>query len=166
MGIDISPAMLHAAVDREAQGDLPLGDLGQGIPFKPGSSDGCMSISAVQCLCNAHKTSDIPAKCLCCFFSLYSGWSVEPKLFCSCTLRTWHSWSRLHPRPSRSLHWWCGGGLPQPCQSKAVCLFSAPSTFLPKGLNKIKDEEEARESTFTKRGVPTGLRGAGGEEDR
>lgn len=31
-----------AALDREAQGDLLLGDMGQGIPFKPGSFDGCI----------------------------------------------------------------------------------------------------------------------------
>lgn len=33
---------VDAALDREAQGDLLLGDMGQGIPFKPGSFDGCI----------------------------------------------------------------------------------------------------------------------------
>nr|KAF6488850.1 BUD23 rRNA methyltransferase and ribosome maturation factor [Molossus molossus] len=93
VGIDISPDMLDAALDREAQGDLLLGDMGQGIPFKPGSFDGCISISAVQWLCNANK-----------------------KFY--------------------------------------LCLFSGPSSFLPKGLNEIKDEEEARESTFTNKRIP------------
>lgn len=30
------------AVDREIEGDLLLGDMGQGIPFKPGTFDGCI----------------------------------------------------------------------------------------------------------------------------
>uniref|UniRef100_A0A8C9A604 18S rRNA (guanine-N(7))-methyltransferase n=1 Tax=Prolemur simus TaxID=1328070 RepID=A0A8C9A604_PROSS len=73
VGIDISPAMLDAALDRDTEGDLLLGDMGQGIPFRPGTFDGCISISAVQWLCNANKKSDIPAKRLYCFFSsLYS----------------------------------------------------------------------------------------------
>ncbi|CAO2629918.1 Probable 18S rRNA (guanine-N(7))-methyltransferase [Lemmus lemmus] len=73
VGIDISSAMLDAALDRDTEGDLLLGDMGQGIPFRPGSFDGCISISAVQWLCNANKKSDIPARRLYCFFSsLYS----------------------------------------------------------------------------------------------
>uniref|UniRef100_A0A8C2RT59 18S rRNA (guanine-N(7))-methyltransferase n=1 Tax=Capra hircus TaxID=9925 RepID=A0A8C2RT59_CAPHI len=102
VGIDISPAMLDEALDRETQGDVILGDMGQGIPFKPGTFDACIRkkvedefprtggketfhahlletlfgpvfISAVQWLCNANKKSDIPAKRLYCFFSsLYS----------------------------------------------------------------------------------------------
>ncbi|XP_049555691.1 probable 18S rRNA (guanine-N(7))-methyltransferase isoform X3 [Orcinus orca] len=73
VGIDISPAMLDVALDRDTEGDLLLGDMGQGIPFKPGTFDGCISISAVQWLCSANKKSDIPAKRLYCFFSaLYS----------------------------------------------------------------------------------------------
>ncbi|MBO8631225.1 class I SAM-dependent methyltransferase, partial [Staphylococcus aureus] len=51
VGIDISPAMLDAALDRDTEGDLLLGDMGQGVPFRPGSFDGCISISAVQWLC-------------------------------------------------------------------------------------------------------------------
>uniref|UniRef100_A0A8C6RMZ4 18S rRNA (guanine-N(7))-methyltransferase n=1 Tax=Nannospalax galili TaxID=1026970 RepID=A0A8C6RMZ4_NANGA len=69
VGIDISTAMLDAALDRDTEGDLLLGDMGQGIPFRPGSFDGCISISAVQWLCNANKKSDIPAKRLYRFFS-------------------------------------------------------------------------------------------------
>lgn len=33
---------VDAALDRDAEGDLLLGDMGQGIPFKPGSFDGCI----------------------------------------------------------------------------------------------------------------------------
>ncbi|KAM7331862.1 hypothetical protein ACRRTK_008570 [Alexandromys fortis] len=73
VGIDISSAMLDAALDRDTEGDLLLGDMGQGVPFRPGSFDGCISISAVQWLCNANKKSDVPARRLYHFFSsLYS----------------------------------------------------------------------------------------------
>lgn len=30
------------ALDREIEGDLILGDMGQGIPFRPGTFDGCI----------------------------------------------------------------------------------------------------------------------------
>lgn len=33
---------VDAALDREIEGDLLLGDMGQGLPFKPGSFDGCI----------------------------------------------------------------------------------------------------------------------------
>jgi hypothetical protein len=52
-GLDISPAMLEVASDREVEGDLCLHDLGHGLPIRPGSIDGAISISAVQWLCNA-----------------------------------------------------------------------------------------------------------------
>ena len=38
-----------------------------------------------------------------------------------------------------------------------LCLFSGPSTFLPKALNENNDEEEARESEFTSERVPYGM---------
>lgn len=36
----ISFVRLDVAVDREVEGDLILGDMGYGIPFKPGTFDG------------------------------------------------------------------------------------------------------------------------------
>lgn len=73
VGIDISQAMLDVAKEREVEGDLVLGDLGQGIPFRAGAFDGAVSISALQWLCNADKSSHKPAKRLYQFFStLYS----------------------------------------------------------------------------------------------
>ena len=30
------------ALDREVDGDLVLGDMGQGVPFRPGTFDGCI----------------------------------------------------------------------------------------------------------------------------
>jgi hypothetical protein len=52
--------MLDVAVERETDGDLLLGDLGQGLPVRPNSFDGAVSISAVQWLCNADKTGADP----------------------------------------------------------------------------------------------------------
>lgn len=69
VGIDIAKSMLDVAVEREVEGDLILGDMGQGMPFKPGTFDGAISVSALQWLCNADKTSHNPHKRLYTFFS-------------------------------------------------------------------------------------------------
>lgn len=72
IGLDISQAMLNVALEREAKGDLLLGDMGQGLGFRPGVIDGAISISAVQWLCNADKSSHEPRLRLKAFFgSLY-----------------------------------------------------------------------------------------------
>uniref|UniRef100_A0A4W5PBT3 18S rRNA (guanine-N(7))-methyltransferase n=1 Tax=Hucho hucho TaxID=62062 RepID=A0A4W5PBT3_9TELE len=76
VGVDISTAMLDVALDREVEGDLVLGDMGEGMPFRPGTFDGCISISALQWLCNADKKTHSPPKRLYTFFStLYSSLS-------------------------------------------------------------------------------------------
>ncbi|XP_053988860.1 probable 18S rRNA (guanine-N(7))-methyltransferase [Hylaeus anthracinus] len=69
IGIDIAPAMLGIALERETEGDLILGDMGQGMPFRAGTFDGAISISALQWLCNADKSSHNPSKRLYKFFS-------------------------------------------------------------------------------------------------
>ncbi|XP_064334688.1 probable 18S rRNA (guanine-N(7))-methyltransferase isoform X2 [Camelus dromedarius] len=165
VGIDISPAMLDAALDRDTEGDLLLGDMGQGIPFKPGSFDGCISISAVQWLCNANKKSDIPAKRLYCFFSsLYS-----------VLARGARAVLQLYPENSEQLELittqatkagFTGGVVvdyPNSAKAKKfyLCLFSGPTTFIPKGLDE-DEEEEARESTFTTERLLGHLRGKRG----
>ncbi|XP_015126904.1 probable 18S rRNA (guanine-N(7))-methyltransferase [Diachasma alloeum] len=68
IGVDISSAMLNVALEREVEGDLLLGDMGHGMPFRAGSFDGAVSISALQWLCNADKTSHNPVKRLQKFF--------------------------------------------------------------------------------------------------
>ena len=50
-------------------GDLILGDMGDGLPFKAGAFDGAISISALQWLCNADKAHHKPAKRLFKFFT-------------------------------------------------------------------------------------------------
>jgi 18S rRNA (guanine1575-N7)-methyltransferase len=62
VGLDISPSMLEVALDREAEGDLLLSDIGQGFNFQAGVFDGCISVSALQWLCNAEKASHNPFK--------------------------------------------------------------------------------------------------------
>ncbi|XP_058062941.1 probable 18S rRNA (guanine-N(7))-methyltransferase [Anopheles bellator] len=69
IGIDISKPMLDVALEREVEGDLLLGDMGQGMPFKAGTFDGAVSISALQWLCNADKKTHVPPKRLYQFFS-------------------------------------------------------------------------------------------------
>eukprot|EP01091_Cochliopodium_minus_P013377 TRINITY_DN4296_c0_g2_i1.p1 TRINITY_DN4296_c0_g2~~TRINITY_DN4296_c0_g2_i1.p1 ORF type:complete len:280 (-),score=78.97 TRINITY_DN4296_c0_g2_i1:31-870(-) len=73
VGMDISRSMLDVAVEREVMGDLIEGDMGQGIPFKPGTFDGAISVSALQWLCNADKKSHNPIQRIRKFFQqLYS----------------------------------------------------------------------------------------------
>lgn len=69
IGIDISKAMLDVALDREVEGELILGDMGEGMPFKAGTFDGAMSVSAIQWLCNADKSHHVPHKRLYQFFT-------------------------------------------------------------------------------------------------
>ena len=62
IGLDISPSMLEVALDRDVEGDVILSDIGNGFNFTPGCFDGAISISALQWLCNAEKTSHNPYK--------------------------------------------------------------------------------------------------------
>jgi 18S rRNA (guanine1575-N7)-methyltransferase len=42
IGLDIAPSMLGVALEREVEGDLFLHDMGQGMPFRPGTFDGAV----------------------------------------------------------------------------------------------------------------------------
>ena len=68
-GMDIAPSMLEIALDRDVEGDLLLSDIGQGVPFRPGTFDAAISISAVQWLCNAESSDTSPQGRLARFFS-------------------------------------------------------------------------------------------------
>ncbi|XP_035135841.1 18S rRNA (guanine-N(7))-methyltransferase isoform X1 [Callithrix jacchus] len=158
VGLDISPAMLDEAVDREVEGDLLLGDMGQGIPFKPGTFDGCISISAVQWLCNANKKSENPVKRLYCFFA---------SLF-SVLVRGSRAVLQLYPENSEQLELitaqamragFSGGVVvdyPNSARAKKfyLCLFSGSSTFIPEGRSEKQGEDERMESVFTNERVP------------
>jgi 18S rRNA (guanine1575-N7)-methyltransferase len=70
VGVDISPSMLDVAVERGVDdGDICQMDMGHGLPFRPGSFDGAISISALQWLCNQDKTSHVPQRRMKKFFS-------------------------------------------------------------------------------------------------
>lgn len=162
VGFDISSAMLDAALDREVEGDVFLGDMGQGIPFRPGTFDGCISISALQWLCTANRKSENPVKRLYCFFSsLYS-----------VLVRGARAVLQVYPETSEQLELittqatkagFTGGVVvdyPNSARAKKfyLCLFSGPSTFLPQGLSDTKSEEAAEatpgESSFVTGRVP------------
>lgn len=69
--------MLEVAKERieenDISGNVILGDAGEGMPFRAGCFDGAISVSALQWLCNADKSSHHPARRLYKLFStLYS----------------------------------------------------------------------------------------------
>lgn len=74
VGCDISKSMLEVAAERESEaGDLCEVDMGLGLPFRPGSFDGVVSISALQWLCYSETSEQDPKLRLNRFFStLYS----------------------------------------------------------------------------------------------
>ncbi|KAG8623449.1 hypothetical protein KVT40_008425 [Elsinoe batatas] len=83
IGLDISSSMLAQALERDADGDLFLADIGQGVPFRPGSFDGAVSISAIQWLCNAETSAESPEGRLKRFFEgLYSALKRGARAVC------------------------------------------------------------------------------------
>ncbi|EGX96164.1 methyltransferase [Cordyceps militaris CM01] len=69
IGMDVSPSMLDVALQRDVEGDLVLADMGQGVPFRAGTFDAAVSISAVQWLCSAETSDTSPAGRLTRFFN-------------------------------------------------------------------------------------------------
>ncbi|XP_043910075.1 probable 18S rRNA (guanine-N(7))-methyltransferase [Protopterus annectens] len=146
VGIDISTAMLDIALEREVEGDLILGDMGQGVTFRPGTFDGCISISAVQWLCNADKKCHSPPKRLFKFFSsLYASLARGARAV-----------FQLYPENSEQLELITAqamkagftGGLvvdfPNSTKAKKffLCLFAGTSGTLPKGLGTESSDRE------------------------
>lgn len=83
VGMDISASMLGNALDLEVEGDLFLADMGAGIPFRPGTFDAAISISAIQWLCNADSNEANPLKRLKHFFeTLYASLRRGGKAVC------------------------------------------------------------------------------------
>lgn len=74
VGCDISGSMLEVASERDTEtGDILKADMGQGLPFRPGTFDGVISISALQWLCYSESSEQDPKLRLNRFFSsLYS----------------------------------------------------------------------------------------------
>ncbi|KAI1134980.1 S-adenosyl-L-methionine-dependent methyltransferase [Hypoxylon sp. FL0543] len=69
IGMDVSASMLDVALQRDVEGDLLLADIGQGVPFRAGTFDAAISISAIQWLCNAESSDVSPAGRLSRFFN-------------------------------------------------------------------------------------------------
>ncbi|ORY66059.1 S-adenosyl-L-methionine-dependent methyltransferase [Pseudomassariella vexata] len=69
IGMDVSASMLDIALQRDVEGDLMLADIGQGVPFRAGTFDAAVSISAIQWLCNAESSEISPAGRLSRFFN-------------------------------------------------------------------------------------------------
>lgn len=69
IGMDISESMLKIAKENEVEGDLINIDIGQGFAFRPGTFDYAISVSAIQWLCIAEKSTYNPYKRLKNFFS-------------------------------------------------------------------------------------------------
>jgi 18S rRNA (guanine1575-N7)-methyltransferase len=67
--MDVSPSMLDIALQRDVEGDLMLADIGQGVPFRAGTFDAAISISAIQWLCSAETSDTSPAGRLTRFFN-------------------------------------------------------------------------------------------------
>ena len=55
VGTDLSRGMLNVAacLHTDTEGDLMHADMGHGFPFRPGTFDAVVSISALQWLCSA-----------------------------------------------------------------------------------------------------------------
>lgn len=74
VGCDISASMLQVAQEQDSDtGDLCHADMGQGLPFRPASFDGVISISALQWLCYSNSTDQDPKLRLNRFFSSLYG---------------------------------------------------------------------------------------------
>lgn len=69
IGLDISKSMLEINKENEEKNNIMRCDMGQGLPFKAGVFDYAISVSAIQWLCNAEKSSHNPVKRLKRFFS-------------------------------------------------------------------------------------------------
>jgi 18S rRNA (guanine1575-N7)-methyltransferase len=165
VGVDISPSMLEVANEREVEGDLILSDMGQGINFKPGTFDGAVSISALQWLCNADKSSHIPQKRLHKFFTT---------LF-SCLTRSARAVFQFYPENSMQIElvtnaamrsgFYGGLVVDFPNSSKAkkyfLVLMTGGSVELPKALgteesaaNQVVSYAKKREFSRNARGKP------------
>ncbi|ROW06324.1 hypothetical protein VPNG_07500 [Cytospora leucostoma] len=83
VGMDVSASMLDVALQRDVEGDLLLADIGQGVPFRAGTFDAAISISAIQWLCNAESSETSPEGRLSRFFNgLYASLKRGGKAVC------------------------------------------------------------------------------------
>ncbi|EGC40345.1 hypothetical protein DICPUDRAFT_146769 [Dictyostelium purpureum] len=160
IGCDISSSMLDVAVDREVEGDVMLRDIGQGFPFRPGTFDGAISISAIQWLCNAEKSHHNPRKRLHVFFqSLFNVLARGAKAI----LQFYpENAAQIEMITASALRCGFSGGLlidfPNSTKAKKyfLVLFTGNNSVMPaaKGINgeiEMDEEEDSNEVKFTNR---------------
>lgn len=154
IGLDISEAMISVAKERKNDADLEdlqiiQSDLGDGLPFRPGSFDAAISVSALQWLCNADKKTHSPAKRLLRLFStLYT-----------CLTREGRAVFQFYPENpqqvelinQQALKAGFTGGLviDNPNSSKAKKFFlvlscGASYVKLPKAIDELADQKNAQ----------------------
>ncbi|XP_039612510.1 probable 18S rRNA (guanine-N(7))-methyltransferase isoform X1 [Polypterus senegalus] len=154
VGLDISTAMLDVAREREVEGDLVLADMGHGVPFRAGTFDGCISISALQWLCNADKKSHSPPRRLYRFFStLYSSLARGSRAVFQIYPE---NSDQLELITSQAMKAGFTGGMvvdyPNSAKAKKffLCLFVGVSGALPKGLgSETVEKGVAHQAMFT-----------------
>ncbi|XP_074643287.1 18S rRNA (guanine-N(7))-methyltransferase-like [Tubulanus polymorphus] len=153
VGMDISSDMLDIAVEREVEGDLILADMGYGMPYRPGSFDGCISISALQWLGNADKSYHNPAKRLYKFFStLYATLARGSRAVFQLYPE---SSSQLELITQQAMKAGFTGGLvvDYPNSSKAkkmfLCLLTGGQTQLPAALGTEASQSQSNQISFT-----------------
>lgn len=161
IGYDISRPMLDVAIEREVEGDLIQGDMGDGLPFRPGMFDGVISISAIQWLCNADKKSHHPVKRMLKFFqSLYACMSRGARAALQFYPEN-DEQANLIKQQAEKAGFRGGLVVDYPKSAKArkifLCLFTGDGTFqVPKGLD---EEEERHCANATKREHAKKIRG-------
>jgi 18S rRNA (guanine1575-N7)-methyltransferase len=143
--------MSEVALEREVEGDLLLSDIGNGIPFRPGSFDACISVSVLQWLFNAESSNTSSHRRLSRFFAtLYSALKRGGKAVLQFYPETEGQSATVMAEAKRAGF---GGGIvvDYPESKKArkyyLCLvagFTSAGTF--STPNGIKEETERRES--------------------
>ncbi|VVC99756.1 probable 18S rRNA (guanine-N(7))-methyltransferase [Leptidea sinapis] len=163
MGIDISEAMLDVALEREIEGDLVLADMGQGVPFRAGSFDGAVSVSAVQWLFNADKKSHKPVKRLYQFFSsLYASLSRSARAVFQFYPEN-ESQMELLTSQAMKAGFYGGVVIDYPNSAKAkkffLVLMTGGSAPLPKALGTESGEESNLQVMYARREASKRARG-------
>jgi 18S rRNA (guanine1575-N7)-methyltransferase len=168
--MDIAPSMLGivestrflsvgVALEREVEGDLLLADIGNGIPFRPGSFDACISVSVLQWLFNAESSTTSSHRRLSRFFtSLYSALKRGGKAVLQFYPETEGQSATVMAEAKRAGF---GGGIvvDYPESKKArkyyLCLvagFTDSKTFsAPQGLTEEADQQSTKQRRVDKR---------------
>lgn len=139
LGVDISHSMLSVAVSREVDGDLFQSDLGDGLYFKEGTFDACISISTLQWLTHCDTSSTKPKHRLANLFnSLYK-----------CLKRGSRAIFQLYPTDAKQLE------LISECAMKAGFVFSMIVDF--PNSSKAKKYYIILDSGSVKRFIPKAM---------